>query len=192
MSQPGVLAFAGSARRESFNGKLIRAAVRSLDESDFHCTLLDLRDYELPIYDGDLEATEGLPKKVLELQEIFKAHNVLLIASPEYNSSFSPLLKNTIDWVSRASDTTPSLAAYKGKIAAIMAASPGALGGMRGLVALRSLLSNIGVTVLANEVTIRQAHQAFDADDNLVDAENAERVRTLTSELVSIAEKLGA
>ena len=99
---PRILAFAGSAREESFNKRLVRVAAAGAEAAGVACTVLDLRDFPLPIYDGDLEAAEGLPENAKRLRELFLAHQGLLIASPEYNSSISPLLKNTLDWVSRA------------------------------------------------------------------------------------------
>ena len=176
---PQILALAGSARRASYNKLLVKIAVRGAEAAGVPCTLIDLRDYPLPIYDGDLEADEGLPSNAAKLKELFGDHQGLLIASPEYNSSISPLLKNTIDWVSRSPEASADLSGFKGKVAGIMAASPGPLGGLRGLVVLRLLLGNIGCTVLANQVTIRQAAQAFDADGQLVDPKQQAGVEAL-------------
>ena len=160
---PRIFAFAGSARQASFNKLLVKIAVAGAEAAGAGCTLVDLRDYPLPLYDADLEAAEGLPANAARLRELFVSHQGLLIASPEYNSSISPLLKNTIDWVTRSPEATGDLSGFQGKLAGIMAASPGPLGGLRGLAVLRSLLGNIGCTVLADQVTIRQAAQAFDA-----------------------------
>lgn len=176
---PRILALAGSARRASYNKLLVKIAVRGAEAAGVPCTLIDLRDYPLPIYDGDLEAEEGLPSNAVKLKELFANHPGLLIASPEYNSSISPLLKNTIDWVSRSPEASADLSGFRGKVAGIMAASPGPLGGLRGLVVLRSLLGNIGCTVLANQFTIRQAAQAFDADGALVDSKQQAGVEAL-------------
>ena len=96
-----ILAFAGSTRRDSLNRKLIQVATSIAAGAGAEVTLLDLNDYPLPLYNGDLEATAGLPEAALRLKEVFKAHDALMIASPEYNSSVPPLLKNTLDWVSR-------------------------------------------------------------------------------------------
>jgi NAD(P)H-dependent FMN reductase len=165
---PQFLAIAGGARRASYNELLVKIAVRGAEAARVRCTLIDLRDYPLPIYDGDLEAEEGLPSNAAKLKDLFASHRDLLIASPEYNSSISPLLKNTIDWVSRSPEASADLSGFQGKMVGIMAASPGPLRGLRGLVVLRSLLGNIGCTALADQVSIRQAARAFAADGQLV------------------------
>lgn len=190
-SAPKVLAFAGSTRNGSFNKQLVRAAARGVASQGVACTLIDLRDYALPLYDADLEAAEGLPAAATQLRELLLGHQALLIASPEYNSSITPLLKNSIDWVSRSPDAQADLSGFQGKVAAIMAASPGPLGGLRGLVALRSLLTNIGVTVLAQQLTIRGAGDAFEQGE-LRDARQAQRAEGLGRELAELVLKLHA
>jgi chromate reductase len=167
---PRILAFAGSAREDSFNKRLVRIAVVGAEAAGVSCTAIDLRDYPLPIYNADLEMEAGLPDNAAALKDLFLSHQGLLIASPEYNSSISALLKNTIDWVSRSPERSPDLSPFRGKVAGIMAASPGRLGGLRGLVVLRSLLGNIGCTVIAEQVTIRNAREAFGPDGSLADA----------------------
>ena len=125
-----ILAFAGSSRKESFNKKLLKIAVLGVQEQGGYVTLIDLADYPMPIFNQDLEQEQGIPENARKLKQLMVEHNAFIIASPEYNSTFSPLLKNVIDWASRAeSDEEPPLVAYKGKLAVIMAASPGALGG---------------------------------------------------------------
>jgi NAD(P)H-dependent FMN reductase len=176
---PRIVAFAGSARRASFNKLLIEIAAAGAEAAGVACTRVDLRDYPLPLYDADLEAAEGLPANAARLRELFVSHQGLLIASPEYNSSISPLLKNVIDWATRSPEAAADLSGFQGKVAGIMAASPGPLGGLRGLSVLRSLLGNIGCTVLADQVTIRQAAQAFDAAGALVDSKQQARVEGL-------------
>jgi NAD(P)H-dependent FMN reductase len=114
------------------------------------------------------------------------AHEGLLIATPEYNSSISPLLKNTIDWVSRPADGEPMLAVYRDKVAAVMSASPGGLGGLRGLVHLRSILSNMGVLVIPDQVAVTQAHSAFDDHGNLLDAKRQTSVQGLGRSVVKL------
>ncbi|NNL65665.1 MAG: NAD(P)H-dependent oxidoreductase [Myxococcales bacterium] len=182
-ASPRILAFAGSARRESFNKRLVRVAAAGAEAAGVGCTVIDLRDHPLPIYDADLEAESGLPENASVLRELFRSHQALLIASPEYNSSISPLLKNTIDWVSRSEEGGGDLGPYRDKLAAILAASPGALGGLRGLVTLRSLLGNIGCTVIADQLTVRQADQAFAPDGSFVDPKQQARVEALGAEL---------
>jgi len=173
---PRVLAFAGSAREASFNKRLLRVAARDVEAAGVGCTIVDLRDHPLPLYDGDLEAREGLPANAAGLRRLFDAHAAFLIAAPEYNGSITPLLKNTLDWLSRSPTGTPDLRCYTGKVAALVSASPGPLGGMRGLAVVRSLLTNLGVTVIAPQVSIRQAHEAFDAQGALAAEHQAKQV----------------
>lgn len=180
---PKILAFAGSARSDSFNKRLVRVAARGAEDAGVACTVLDLRDHPLPIYDGDLEAADGVPPVASALRDVFTEHQGLLIASPEYNSSISPLLKNTIDWISRSPDASPGLRPFEDKVAALVSASPGALGGLRGLAIVRSLLGNIGVTVLPGQVAVGNAGTAFAADGSLVDAAMSQRVEGVGSAL---------
>jgi NAD(P)H-dependent FMN reductase len=169
MAQPRILAFAGSARRDSFNKKLVAIAAAGARSAGADATVIDLAEYELPLFNQDLEAEKGLPANAVGLKKLFADHHGLLIACPEYNSSITPLLKNTIDWVSRQAPGEASLAAYKGKLAALMSASPGALGGLRGLVTVRSILGNIGVVVLPEQIAVPTAHQAIGPDGRLKD-----------------------
>jgi NAD(P)H-dependent FMN reductase len=188
---PKILAFAGSARKDSFNKKLLRIAVSGAQEAGATVTLIDLADYPMPLVDQDLEQDEGIPEHALKFKRLLIEHDALLIASPEYNSAFSPLLKNVIDWASRAeTGDEPMLMAYQGKLATIMATSPGALGGLRGLVFLRMLLSNIGVTVLPDQQAIPQAFKAFSDDGSLVDGRKQEAVIALGRNLANVLSKL--
>ncbi len=180
-----ILAFSGSSRKQSVNMKMLKIAAKAAEEHGAEVTLVDLADYPMPLYNQDLEAEQGIPESVSQLKKLLVAHEGFLIASPEYNSAFSPLLKNTIDWCSRAEqENEPPLEAYRGKTAAIMSASPGALGGMRGLVMLRMLLANIGITVLAQQQTLPQAFKAFSTDGNLIDQEKQQAVESLGISLV--------
>ncbi len=184
--QPRVLAFAGSARTDSFNVKLVNIAAEGAKEAEAEVTVLNLKDFPMPLFNQDLEAAEGPPKQATRLKGIMLAHEGLLIASPEYNSSISPLLKNTIDWVSRPADGEPMLAVYRDKVAAVMSASPGGLGGLRGLVHLRSILSNMGVLVIPDQVAVTQAHSAFDDHGNLLDAKRQTSVQGLGRSVVKL------
>ena len=155
MSEPvKILAFAGSTRRDSWNKKLLHIAIQSARSAGAQVTLIDLKDFPLPLYDGDLEATAGVPENALKLKELFKSHQGLLLACPEYNSSITAVLKNTLDWVSRPVPDEPPLAAFKGKVVTLISASPGALGGLRGLVHVRAILGNIGCIVLPDQQAV--------------------------------------
>jgi NAD(P)H-dependent FMN reductase len=184
---PRILAFAGSTREESFNKKLIRIAAAAAQ-----ATLIDLRDFPMPLYDGDLESKEGLPPHAKRFKQVLLVHEGLLIASPEYNSSISGVLKNAIDWASRAEPGEAPLAAFAGKVAALLSASPGALGGLRGLVQLRSILGNIKVLVLPDQVAISKANEAFTPEGALKDAKQQASVEKLARSLAEITGRLAA
>ena len=191
MSQPKIVAFAGSLRTGSFNKKLLALAADAARAAGAEVTVVDLRDLALPLFDQDIEDASGLPEGAKKFKALLRASDGFLIASPEYNSSITAALKNAIDWASRAeSDDEPPLVAYKGKTAALMAASPGALGGLRGLVTLRSILSNIGVLVLPDQVAIPTAHEAFDDAGKLKDEWKAKQVAKLATSLVKLSGKL--
>jgi chromate reductase, NAD(P)H dehydrogenase (quinone) len=185
-----ILAFAGSARRDSFNKKLVKIAIEGAKAAGAEVTYLDFRDLPLPLYDEDLEESEGLPDNARKLKAMMKTHQGFLIACPEYNSSITPLLKNAIDWASRPDLDESSLVCFKDKVAMLMSASPGALGGLRGLIHVRSILGNIGVLVLPDQKTIRNAHQAFDENGNLKDESQQQSILQLGSMLVNVTAKL--
>lgn len=185
-----VLAFAGSARRDSFNKKLIRIAAAGAQAAGAQVTIIDLADFPMPIYDADLEAASGLPEHAKRFKELMKSHNALLIASPEYNSSISALLKNALDWASRPETGEKPLAAYAGKVAGLLTASPGALGGMRGLVSLRMILGNIQVLVVPDQVALPQAGEAFNADGSLKDAKKQESALALGRRVAELAARI--
>lgn len=188
---PKILAFAGSARRESANKTLAKIAAARAEAAGAEVTLIDLADFRLPVYDGDLEAESGLPENARKLKALFVAHDALLIACPEYNSSITPLLKNTIDWVSRAEGDEAPLAAYQGKTAALVATSPGGLGGLRGLVHVRAILGNIGVTVVPSQLAVGRSFEAF-GETSLKDERMDGVLTKVVAELVSTATKLSS
>ena len=187
---PRILAFAGSAREASLNRKLVRIAAEGARGAGADVTLLELREYPLPLYDGDLEAKDGLPPNARKLKDLFLAHQGLLIAAPEYNSSITPLLKNTIDWVSRSAPGEAPLACYDGKVAALLSASPGSLGGLRGLTVVRLCLSNIRVLVLPDQVAVPSANDAFGEDGRLKDEKRHAAVQKLGATLARSVAKL--
>jgi NAD(P)H-dependent FMN reductase len=188
--KPAVLVFAGSTREGSFNRVLARLGAAAVDRAGGAATLLELRDYPLPLFDQDLEAREGLPANALRLKEAFLAHRGLLIACPEYNSSITPLLKNSLDWVSRKAGNEGPLAGFDGKVAALLSASPGALGGLRGLVTVRSILGNIRVTMLPDQLAVPTAHEAFDGAGELKDAGKRAALDALAGKLVRVSAAL--
>ena len=184
-AKPRILAFAGSNRTDSWNQKILRIASDAAANAGAEVTIIHLRDYPLPLFDEDLERDEGHSSSSLQLKKLFSDHDGLLLACPEYNSSITPLLKNTIDWVSRPVDKEERLVAFKGKVAGIMSASPGGLGGHRGLVHVRSILSSIGVIVLPRQVSIPQAYQAFEADGTLKSAQELQSLTQLGEDIAA-------
>lgn len=189
-TQPKLLFLAGSTRRESFNKKLAKAATKMATALGAEATFIDLKDYDMPLYNGDLEAEKGIPQNARRLREQFVAADGFFIASPEYNASISPLLKNTLDWMSRVDGDVPGQVAFRGKVAAISAASPGALGGLRGLVPLRGTLVNNGALVLSAQHALGGATEAFDEQGNITVERHEKAVRGVVEELVRVSRAL--
>jgi chromate reductase, NAD(P)H dehydrogenase (quinone) len=187
---PKILAFAGSLRKDSYNKKLVRIGADAARAAGAEVTLIDLKDYPLPVFDEDIERSEGLNPNARKLKDLFLAHQGLLISCPEYNSSISAALKNTIDWVSRPVPGEAPLGCFDGKVAGLIAASPGALGGLRGLVTVRSILGNIKVLVLPDQFALVKSHEAFDAEGKLVDAKAHAAVDGVARRLVDVCRKL--
>lgn len=185
-----ILIFAGSLRKNSYNFQLAQIAAGLFEQMDATPTLLKISDYPLPIYNSDDEEKDGLPENALQLKQLFKQHQGLFICSPEYNSSYSAALKNLIDWVSRPAAGEQSLECFRGKIAAIASASPGALGGLRGLQPLRMLLENIQVMVIPDQLAIASAHEAFTVDAQLKDSKKQEALQTICKKLVTVTSAL--
>jgi NAD(P)H-dependent FMN reductase len=183
-----LLAFSGSARAGSINQKLACAAAAAARAHGAEVTLADLRDFPMPLYHGDLEAGEGMPDGAFRFRGLMAAHDGFLIASPEYNSSFTPLLKNTLDWASRKhpSDTGP-LPAFRGKVAGLMSASNGRFGGIRGLPHLRQVLTTLGVLAAAEQLALPGAGEAFAEDGSLKEAAFAKALDGLAASLVRLA-----
>jgi chromate reductase len=190
MSIPKILAFAGSSRRDSFNKKLVKIAADGARLAGAEVTYLDFKDLPMPLFDEDLEAEAGIPENVKTFKALMKAHQGLLIACPEYNSSITPLLKNVIDWASRPEQGEPGLICFRDKVAVIMSTSPGAFGGLRGLVHVRAILGNIGVLVLPNQKGIAKAHEAFDENGQLRDEQQQQEIHQLGNKLATVVAKL--
>lgn len=186
-ASPRILAFSGSARRDSLNRKLLAIAVQATRAAGGEVTLLDLNDYPMPLYHGDLEEAQGLPPATVKLIELIAGHDALLIASPEYNAMITPLLKNTVDWCTRGDDNP-----FTGRIAAVVAASPGAFGGVRSLKLAQQLLQHLGCHVVPGQTVLPHAQQAFDDAGQLVDARARQSVESLARALVETTRKLRA
>jgi len=184
---PRVLAFSGSARRGSLNKKLLAVAVEATRSAGAEVTLLDFKELPIPLYDGDLEDAGGIPANAQKLIDLITQHAGLLIASPEYNSQNTPLIKNAIDWCTRA-DESP----LEGKVAAIVSASPGMFGGIRSQTLLRQLLTHLGCHVVPVQCVLPHADKAFDDNGALKEERSRKSVQAVATELVRLISKLGA
>lgn len=181
-----LFSFSGSTRQESLNQKLASCASVIARARNAEVLDLNLKDYSLPLYDGDLEAQKGLPVQLPALQTIFKAHSAYIIACPEYNGSFTPLLKNTLDWLSR--DQAP--ASFQNKVVLLLSASPGNLGGLRAVAHVRAVLSQLGALVVPQNFALPKAHEAFDAEGNLKDPKTREALQKSVDAFLDIAHKM--
>lgn len=189
---PKLLAFSGSLRRDSLNARLVKVAAEGARRAGAEVTYINLKDFPMPVYDQDWFDENGFPESVLKLKGLMKEHHGLLIASPEYNGSISGALKNVIDWASRSEpgEAPLALSCFKGKTAAIMATSPGGLGGMRGLPHLRQILEGIGVLVIPQQKAVPNAYKMFDEVGQLTDDHQREGIEALGSTLASLTAKL--
>lgn len=188
--QVKILAFAGSLRRDSWNKKLLKVAVDGARAAGAAVTIIDLKELPLPVFDEDLEKSDGLHPNARKLKDLMLSHDGFLISSPEYNSSISAALKNAIDWASRPVAGEKPLECFDGKVVGLMAASPGLLGGLRGLVTVRSILGNIKVIVLPDQIAVSKANEAFDADGRLKDPKQQAAVEAIGARVAQVCGKL--
>ena len=187
-----LLFFAGSAREGSHNKKLARLAAQIAEANGIAATFADLGDYPMPLYDGDLERGDGVPENARKLRALMEVHDGILIAAPEYNASITPLLKNTLDWVSRVRfEGEPPLQVFKTRVFAIVSASPGRFGGMRGLLALRQVLAvGLQALVLPDQLSVPYAADAFDEKGHLKDKALQEQLKGIVGRLARAARVL--
>lgn len=192
MSLPKILVFAGSIRTGSHNARLAALACKELLLAGADVTRISLVDYPLPLYDGDLEAGSGPPENAIKLKRLIMTQQGVFIASPEYNASVTPLLKNAIDWVSRVRERgEEALAAYKNRVFAIGGASDGALGAMRSLMALRQVLElGCGALVIPDQIAVMRASDAFDEMDNLKDERAMRTLKRVMQRLTDMAREM--
>jgi len=184
-----LLFISGSSRTGSFNKRLAQLGATIAHANGITSTFADLGDYPMALYDGDTEAVSGPPANAHKLLGLMQAHSGIFIASPEYNASISPLLKNSLDWVSRIRDDgSAGLEVYRTRVFALGAASPGGTGGMRGLVTVRNMLEmGLGAVVLPDQVLVARAGNAFDEHGHLVDKEAQERFKVVIVKLARAA-----
>ncbi|MEO0979401.1 MAG: NAD(P)H-dependent oxidoreductase [Pseudomonadota bacterium] len=167
MRNPRIIVCSGSVRGGSHNTKLAALVAKRLSLLDADVTHLSLKDYPLPIYDGDHEADNGVPEQAKRLHRLFVGHDGVFLACPEYNAGVTPLLKNTLDWISRVKEPGEP---YRNKVFALGAASPGGFGGLRGLIGMRTILEvGLGALVLPQMVSVPKASAAFDDKDDLAE-----------------------
>ena len=192
MPAPKILVIPGSLRTGSHNARLAALAAKELVLADAEVTQISLQDYPLPLFDADTMAADGLPPRALQLQRMMAAHQGVFVTSPEYTASVTPLLKNTIDWVSRARVRgEANYSAFKDRVFAIGAASGGAGGGMRSLMALRHILElGCGALVIPEQVSVANAADAFDDKDNLKDDRAAAALKALARRMVEVTRAL--
>lgn len=186
MNTPKILAFAGSTRKESFNKRLAKIAILAADKAGAETTFIDLHDYNMPLYSEDLLAEHGMPDGVIAFKEMLKNHNGFLISSPEYNGSLTGTLKNAIDWATIKADGEERMACWNGKIAGLLSASPGGLGGIRGLHHLRTILAGIGTFVLPNHLAVGNSTTNLQNDEQITDEKLQQQVENLSIEMVRV------
>lgn len=179
-----VIAFSGSTRKESCNKKLINNAAEIARKMGANVTVIDLKDFPIPFYDADLEESQGMPEYAKRFRQMIVESNRIIISSPEYNSSLSAVLKNALDWASRTEDGKPSREAFAGKKVAIMSCSPGAGGGARGLVHLRSVITNIGGEVVDLQLVVPNSYTAFNSQGLLESESLREELKKEMEELL--------
>ncbi|MGH8445223.1 MAG: NADPH-dependent FMN reductase [Solimonas sp.] len=187
-----ILVLSGSLRSDSLHGKLARLAADELSTRGIDATLLSLADYPLPIYDDSIEKRDGIPDGASALRRLFARHHGFVLANPEYNGSVTPLLKNTLDWISRKNPETAGLQPFANKLALIVATSPGTGGGLRAAKHLRDILNSLGAFVLPRQVTIPNSAQSFDEAGQLLNPRHREQLSAELGALIAISGKLAA
>lgn len=186
-----LLFFAGSTREGSYNKKLALLARHIAEANGIEAVFIDLKDYPMPLYNGDLETAEGPPERARAFKALLGEYEGVFIASPEYNSSVTPLLKNTLDWVTRVrAKGETGLEVFKSRVFAISGASAGYYGGMRSLLHLRQILAvGIGATVIPQQIALPRAMDAFEADGSLMDQAQQNLCKSVVEALAIAARK---
>ena len=185
-----ILAFSGSTRRNSYNQAVVECAAQAARDAGADVTVINLADYAMHIFNEDEEAEFGIPERAQAFKQLMIDHDGMLIASPEYNSSYPAVLKNAIDWASRKTGDEAVLAAYKQKVVGLMAASPGALGGMRVLVVLRMLMQNLSCIVAPAQVAVGNVADKVDESGAISDEKTKKQLAGLAKQVVELATKL--
>ena len=191
MSVLKILVIPGSLRTGSHNVRLAAVAAHAFAQAGVEVTRISLADFPLPIYDGDLQAKSGVPKNAVNLKRMMAAHHGILLVSPEYNSSVPPLVKNTIDWITRVQDPHESRGqVFRDRPFAIAAASEGRLGGTRALAALRLILAACHAAVIPNQLALSFADQAYDDMDRLKSQADSDGLKQMVRQLIDISQRM--
>ncbi|MEA2920222.1 MAG: hypothetical protein QOF07_185 [Bradyrhizobium sp.] len=191
MSALKILIIPGSLRTGSHNARLAAAAGYQFAQAGVDVTRISLGDFPLPLYDGDLQTRSGVPKNAVNLKRMIGAHHGVLIVTPEYNSSVPPLVKNTIDWVSRVQDAPEARGqVFRERAFAIAAASESRLGGARALAALRLVLTACHASVIPNQLALPFAAEAYDDMDRLKHPADSEALGALVRQLIDISQRM--
>jgi NAD(P)H-dependent FMN reductase len=191
MSALKILVIPGSLRTGSLNARLAAAAAYQFAQADAEVTRISLADFPLPIYDGDLQAKAGVPKNAVNLKRMIGAHHGVLIVTPEYNACVPPLVKNTIDWVTRVQDSHETRGqVFRGRPFAIAAASESRLGGTRSLAALRLILTACHATVIPNQLALSFASEAYDDMDRLKHPTDIEALGAMVRQLIEVSQRM--
>src|ERR1700676_1093823 len=186
-----ILVIPGSLRTGSLNARLAAAAAYEFAQADVEVTRISLSDFPLPMYDGDLQTKSGVPKNAINLKRMIGAHHGVLIVTPEYNSSVPPLVKNTIDWVTRVQDAheTPGQV-FRDRAFAVADASESRFGGARSLAALRLILTACRATVIPNQLALSFAGEAYDDIDRLKHPPDIEALNALVRQLIDVSQRM--
>jgi len=193
MAAPKILVIPGSLRIASYNGKLAALAAKELALADADVTRISLEDYPLPLFDAEMTAEAPTPQYAVQLRRMMEAHQAVFMTSPEFSASVTPLIKNTIDWLSRPrARGEPAYEIFKDRVFAIGAASAGTDGGVRSLMALRQILElGCGALVIPEQISVANAGEAFDEMDDLKDPSLAASLKALARRLVELARAMG-
>lgn len=188
-----IIGIAGSTRPNSLNRRLVHVALAGAEAEGAEIDHIDLRDLGIPMYDEAFEQEHGMPDGVRRLREALKRSQGVIIASPEYNGSLTAVLKNAIDWTTRPDPESPGdppLVAWRGKVAGLLSTSPGGLGGIRGLVHARAILSHVGSHVVPQEAAIPFGHDAFHGDGSILDEKRHALVESVGRAVATLAARL--
>src|SRR5205807_311801 len=191
MSSLKILVIPGSLRTGSLNARLAATAAYELAQAGAEVTRISLADFPLPIFDGDLQNKSGVPKNAVNLKRMIGVHHGVLIVTPEYNSSVPPLVKNTIDWITRVQDAQETRGqVFRSRVFAIAAASESRLGGTRSLAALRLILTACHATVIPNQLALSFAGEAYDDMDRLKHSADIEALNALVRQLIDVSQRM--